>query len=59
LVQWEERVTWCDGVTTSARGEVAPGRGKGVDDTNWAYADLTRKKMKKIHTVNSVASNGQ
>jgi hypothetical protein len=33
-----------DGVTTSAGGEAAPGRGKGGDDVSWADTDLTGPK---------------
>jgi hypothetical protein len=35
------------GVTTSARGEVAPGRRKGGDDVSWADADLIGLKNKQ------------
>jgi hypothetical protein len=45
-------------MTTSAGGEVAPGREKGGDDVNWADVNLI-KKMKKIYTVDSVAINGR
>jgi hypothetical protein len=37
-------VTQCGGVATSARGEVAPQRGKGGDNTCWADANLTGPK---------------
>jgi hypothetical protein len=47
LAQWEVSVTWCDDVTTSAVGEVAPRRGKGGDDASWADANLTRPKNKE------------
>jgi hypothetical protein len=45
------------GVTTSVGGEATPGRGKREDDTSWTVANLTGSKMKKIHTVDSVATN--
>jgi hypothetical protein len=59
LAPLEKRVTWCSGVTTSVRGEVASGRRKGGDGVSWADANLTELKMKKMHTVASVATNGQ
>jgi hypothetical protein len=37
-------MTRCDSVTISARGEAAPRRGKGGDDTGWADVNLTRVK---------------
>jgi hypothetical protein len=37
-------VTQRGGAVMSAKGEVAPGRGKGEDDTRWTYANLTRPK---------------
>jgi hypothetical protein len=40
-------VTRCGGVMTSARGEVAPRRGKGEDDASWADANLTGPKNKE------------
>jgi hypothetical protein len=52
-------VTRCGGMTTSVGGEVAPGRGKGEDNVSWANANLTGQKMKKIHAVDSAASNGR
>jgi hypothetical protein len=51
-------VTWRGDVVTSTGGEVAPGRGKVGDDISWADANLTELKNKKIHTVNSAATNG-
>jgi hypothetical protein len=40
-------VTQCGGVTTLARGEVAPGSGKGGDDPSSADANLTEPKNKE------------
>jgi hypothetical protein len=40
----------------SAREEATPGRGKRGDDPNWADANLTGLKMKKIHTVDLAAN---
>jgi hypothetical protein len=37
-------MTWCSGVMMSAGGEVAPGRGKGGDNTCWADANLSGTK---------------
>jgi hypothetical protein len=37
---------------------VAPGREKGGDDASWADVDLIGPKMKKIHAVDSAATNG-
>jgi hypothetical protein len=34
LAQWKGSVIQCDGVMISARGEAAPGREKGGDDTS-------------------------
>jgi hypothetical protein len=45
-------------VVTLARGETAPGRGKGEDDTSWANANLTGPKMMKIYAVDSAVTNG-
>jgi hypothetical protein len=50
-------VTWCSGVATSVEVKAAPGREKGEGDTNWAGANLTRQKIKKIHTIHSDATN--
>jgi hypothetical protein len=50
-------MTWYGAVTTSARGEAVPGRGKGGDDASWADVNLTGPK--KIHMVDSVDTNGQ
>jgi hypothetical protein len=44
---------------TSVGGEVASGRAKGGDDTSWGDANLLGQKMKKIHAVDSVATNGR
>jgi hypothetical protein len=58
LAAWEGSVMWRGVVVTLDGGEVAPGRGKGGDDTSWLMPNLLGQKMKKIHTVNSVATNG-
>jgi hypothetical protein len=42
-----------------AKEEVAPGMGKGGDDASWADANFTRRKMNKIHAVDSAGTNGQ
>jgi hypothetical protein len=47
LAQWEGSVTRRGGVTTSVGGEVAPGKGKGGDDTSWVDVNLTGSKNKK------------
>jgi hypothetical protein len=52
-------VTWRGGVMTSTGGEVAVGRGKGGADASWADTNLSMKKLKKIHAVNSASINGQ
>jgi hypothetical protein len=52
-------MTWRGGVTMSARGEIASGKGNGGDDESWADVNLTRLKMKKIYVVNSAGTNGQ
>jgi hypothetical protein len=44
LAQWKGSMTWRDGVMTLARGEVAPGRENGGDDTSCAGVNLTRPK---------------
>jgi hypothetical protein len=46
-------VTRRGGVGTSVGGEAAPGMGKGGNDASWAGTNL-----KKIHALNSVATNG-
>jgi hypothetical protein len=51
-------VTRLGGVTTSAEGEVAPGREKGGDNPSWADVILQGRKMKKIHVVDYVGTNG-
>jgi hypothetical protein len=35
------------------------GEGKGGDHASWANATLTRPNMKKIHAVDSTATNGR
>jgi hypothetical protein len=54
----EVSVTQRGDVVTSVAGEVAPEREKGVDETRWADTNLTESKIKKIYTVDSVATNG-
>jgi hypothetical protein len=44
LTQWEGSVTRRGGVTMSAREEAALRREKGVDDIDWADANLTGQK---------------
>jgi hypothetical protein len=51
-------VTRYSSVTTSAGGEAASGKEKGGDNVSWADANLTGLKMKKIHAVVLVATNG-
>jgi hypothetical protein len=46
-------------VMASAGGEAASGRGKRGDDANWADANLTDQKIKKIHAVDLIATNKQ
>jgi hypothetical protein len=43
-------MTRCDGVTTLARGEVPPWRGKGGEDASWADMNLTGPKNEKKFT---------
>jgi hypothetical protein len=59
LAQWEGSVIQRDGVMISARGEAAPGREKGGDDTSWADTNLLGQKMNKIHVINSADTNGR
>jgi hypothetical protein len=54
LAPWEGSVTQCSGMVTSTGGEVASGRGKGVDNMI-----LTGPKIKKIHVVDSAVINGR
>jgi hypothetical protein len=58
LTQWKGSVSRHGGVTTSAKGEVAPRREKEGDNVSWANANLTGQKMKKIHTSDSTGTNG-
>jgi hypothetical protein len=50
-------VTWCSIVTTSGRGDAAPEREKRGKDVSCPDLNLTGWKMKKIHTVDSIAIN--
>jgi hypothetical protein len=63
LAQWEGSVIRRGSVTTSARGEAAPGKGKSGDDASWTLVGLTRillgQKIKKIHVMDSVSTNGR
>jgi hypothetical protein len=47
----------CGGVATSVRGETTSEREKGGADISWADVNLTGLEMKKIHAVDSVATN--
>jgi hypothetical protein len=49
-------VTQRDGATTSAGEVAALGRGKEGDDASWTDVNLIGSK--KIHTVDSTATNG-
>jgi hypothetical protein len=57
LAPWEESVTQHSSVTTSARGNVAPGKGKEETTSVGLTRILLDQKIKKIHTVDSVAKN--
>jgi hypothetical protein len=48
-----------DGVVTPTGGEVAPRREKRGDDASWTETNLTGLKIKKIHVVDSAATNGR
>jgi hypothetical protein len=50
-------VTRYGGVAMSAGGEAAPGSGNGIDDVSWTDTNLIKQKIKKIHTIDSTASN--
>jgi hypothetical protein len=43
----------------SAGGEVTPKKGKRGDNASWADANFTGPKIKKIHGVDSVVTNGR
>jgi hypothetical protein len=43
----------------SFEGEASPGREKGGDDDCWPDVNHTKPKMKEIHAVDSVATNGR
>jgi hypothetical protein len=45
-------------VAMSVGREAAPRKGKGGDNARWANTKLTVSKIKKIHVVDSVATNG-
>jgi hypothetical protein len=51
-------MTRCGVVAMSVGGEATPGREKGGGDVSWADVNFIGPKIKKIHTVNSTASNG-
>jgi hypothetical protein len=57
LALWDESVTRYDEMITSVRGDALPGRGKGGDDASWVGANFTRSKIKKIHAIESSATN--
>jgi hypothetical protein len=52
-------VTRFGGVVMSTGEEATPGREKGGDDTSWADTNFTGPKIKKIHAVDSFATNGR
>jgi hypothetical protein len=43
----------------SAGGEATLGKRKGGDDASWTHANLIRPKMKKIHAIDLVVTNGR
>jgi hypothetical protein len=45
-------------VATLVGGEATSGRGKEGDDASWADTNFTGPKMKKIHVIDSAATNG-
>jgi hypothetical protein len=45
-------------VTTSGIGEVAPGRRKRINIVSWSDVNFTMPKIKKIHTIDSIATIG-
>jgi hypothetical protein len=52
-------MTRCGGVEMSAEGGAAMERGKGGDNASWIDVNLTGpKNKKKIHAIDSAASNG-
>jgi hypothetical protein len=59
LAPREGSVTQHSSVTTSARGNVAPGKGKEETTPVGLTRILLGQKMKKIHAVDSVATNGR
>jgi hypothetical protein len=52
-------VTQCGDVTTSIGGEAAPRRKRGGNDISWVNTNLTEKKNKKNHAVDSTGTNGR
>jgi hypothetical protein len=59
LATWEWSVTRRGGVMTLDEGEATSGRGKRVDNISWADTNFIGLKMKKVHVVDSVATNGR
>ncbi len=59
MAPWEGSMTWCGGVATSAKGEVAPRREKRPHYASWTETNLIGLKIKKIHAVDSAAINGR
>jgi hypothetical protein len=57
LAQWKGSVIQRGNVTTSAGGEVAPGRGKRGNDASWADSNLISWKINKIYMVDSAGTN--
>jgi hypothetical protein len=51
-------MTQLSGVTTSVGGETTPGREKRGDYTSCLTRILLGKKLKKIHTVDLIGTNG-
>jgi hypothetical protein len=50
-------VTWRNSMVTSARGEAALKREKVGDDASRVDTNHTGREMKKIHAVDSTATN--
>jgi hypothetical protein len=45
------------GMVTLTGGEMPPEKGERGDDVSWADTNFTEPKTKKIHAVNSAATN--
>jgi hypothetical protein len=48
-----------NGVAMSAGGEATPRREMGGDDASWTDVNLIGLKIKRIHVVDSTATNGR